>query len=236
MELSEIITDALHYPIQNIQTFAIYIVLGIITALVLILTGVTALITATGDGDVNMLVLIIGLIITAFIYFMIEGYVLDIIKHGINRRNTAPSVDPVRQISNGIKLMITEIVYYILPIIISILLGITFIPWFSGVINLVLTILFGLLLAMSKCRLAQTDNLGYALAIEDAYNDLTRIGIEKVLLTVVITIILSFIIVFILGFIGNLISADIGVLLGSIGGIYTLFFSNRAIGLLYSEN
>ena len=41
MEIQEIIMEALHFPFNNITSLAVYLVLGIIVALIAILTGVT---------------------------------------------------------------------------------------------------------------------------------------------------------------------------------------------------
>lgn len=235
MELTEMITDSLYYPFNNIPSLVIYVVLGLIAAIVLVLTGVTALFTASANGGAGVLVAIIGIIITVLILLLIEGYVLDIVKYGIRRSNDAPSVDPVRQISNGIKLLVTQLVYFIIPVILSILLGIVFQHWLVVLISLVLFILFGLLASMATCRLAKTDDLGHALAIADAYDDLMTIGVMKVVLTIIAVAVISFLITSILTAIGNIISSDFAFILTSIAEVYILFFSNRAFGLLYSD-
>ena len=104
------------------------------------------------------------------------------------------------------------------------------------IIAFILFIIFGLFLSMAQCRLAQTENIGHAINIQGAYDDLMTIGISKVVITIVvialITGIISGIISAIFGILGNEILTAI---VTSIVNIYMLFVNNRAIGLLYSD-
>ena len=72
---------------------------------------------------------IIGIIVFILVLFLIEGYALDIVKYGIERRADAPGIDIGRQISNAIKLVIVDIVYYIVPAIIIFVLGLKYKYW-----------------------------------------------------------------------------------------------------------
>lgn len=235
MEISEIINDAIYYPLNHIKSLLVYLVLGFIAALVLVLTGFSSIAAVSAKSGAITIVSIIGLVITVILLFLIDGYVLDIVKYGIQRSDNAPSIDPVRQISNGIKLVITQVVYYIIPVIITFVLSMIFRSWIVVILGLILFILFGLIAAMAECRLAETDDLGSALAVSDAYNDLTKIGIGKVIITVAIIFVITVVVIFILSLIGSIINQNLGTILASIGGIYTMFFSNRAFGLLYSD-
>ena len=101
MELNDIIMDALTYPSKNIKALCIYMLLSIIMGIVAVATELT------NPGNLNALdfvVALIGIIILLALLFLVEGYVLDIVKFGIERRNDAPEVDFVRQISNGINI------------------------------------------------------------------------------------------------------------------------------------
>ena len=87
---------------------------------------------------------------------------------------------------------------------------------------------------MGVCRLAKTEDLGYALSIGDAITDISKVGI----VTIILFIIIMFIIVLVLSFIGVAISqwnSIIGGILVGILGVYITFFAARAIGLLYSD-
>ena len=235
MELSEIITDALSYPFQNIKALLIYVILGIILG---IAVGGTVLGIAAGAATKNVLAVLgsgtIGIIIALIIGFFITGYQLDIIKYGIERSNAGPEVDFVRQFINGVKYLVINIVYMIIPIIISAILAVIFQHWLSGLISMILSIIFGLALMMGQCRLAKTEDLGYALAIGDAIGDISRVGIVKLIAFIIIIVIIAVVLTVIIGFIARWNSTIGGILFGILG-VYLVFFTGRATGLLYSN-
>lgn len=235
MELGEIITDALSYPFQNIKALVIYVILGIILGIAI--AGTFAGVVA-GVAVKNPFALIgsgiIGIIIAMIIEFVITGYQLDITKYGIDRRNDAPGIDIVRQFINGVKYLVVNIVYLIVPIIISAILAVIFQHWIVTIVSAILTIVFALALMMGQCRLAKTEDLGYALAIGDAIGDISRIGIVKVLLFIILVAIISFILLFIGSLISQWNATAGGIILGILG-VYLVFFTGRATGLLYSN-
>lgn len=235
MELMEIISDALVYPFHNIKALIIYLILGIILGIVLAGTfaaisagtAVSNIAAAIGSG-------IIGIIIAAVLSFAISGYQLDIIKFGIDRSSDAPGLDFVRQFINGFKYTIVQIVYFIIPIIISAILAIIFQHWLAMVIEFILFAIFALAAVMAQCRLAKTEDIGHALAIGDAIGDISRVGILKLLVFIVVISLIAFILAFIGGIISRWNATVGGVILGIVG-IYLVFFTSRATGLLYSD-
>ena len=235
MELGEIISDALVYPFQNIKALVIYAILGIILGIAL---GGTLIGVLAGAEANNVLAVlgsgIIGIIIALVLGFFITGYELDIVKHGIERSAAGPDVDFIRQFFNGVKYFVVSIIYMIVPIIISAILAVVFQHWLSRIITLILSIIFGLALMMGQCRLAKTEDLGYALAIGDAIGDISRVGIFKLLALVIIVLVITFILYFIVGAISQWNATVGGVVLGIVG-VYLAFFSARATGLLYSN-
>ena len=235
MELGEIISDALVYPFHNIKALVIYLILGIILGLALGGTVVAIIAGATFD---NMLAAfgtgIIGIIISLVLYFLISGYQVDIIKYGIDRSASAPSIDFVRQFFNGIKLFVTQIIYMIVPIIIAAILAIVFQSWLAQIIILIVAIIFGLALMMAQCRLAKTEELGSALAIGEAIGDISRVGLLKLILLIIVLVIIIAVLYFIVGLIMAWNTTVGGILMGILG-VYVTFFCGRAIGLLYSD-
>ena len=165
---------------------------------------------------------------------MIEGYGLDIVKYGIQRRNDSPEVDIGRQISNAVKLIVVNFVYYVVPSIISFVLGLFLRDWILTIISLILVIIFALENFMARCRLAKTDNLGDALAMGEAIGDMSRVGLGKLLATVIVVFIIAVLIILVIGFINNA-NGTIGSILLGIFMVYFVFFYHRAIGLLYSD-
>ena len=235
MNVSEIITDALMYPLNNIKALLIYVVLGIIAGLAV---GGTVVGVATGTAANNAWLTggagIIGLIISIVLFLLIDGYQLDIVKYGINRDPGAPGIDVVRQVTNAIKLIIVYIVYFIVPVIIAALL---FFLLGKGILTIIIAaiiaIVFTLAEFMAKCRLAKTDSLGEALAIGSAIGDISRVGLLKILITVIAVFVIAFIAGLIVVGVSNL-NSTVGSILMGIFGIYFAFFVNRASGLLYS--
>ena len=237
MSISEMFSDALAYPFNNIKALLLYVVLGIIVAL---LGGATIVdfavaFTTKGVGGAALAGLgIVGVILFVLVVFLVEGYALDIIKYGIERRSDGPGIDFGRQVSNAIKLVVVSIVYYVVPAIITLILSLFLRDWLIAVIGVILFIVFALANFMAKCRLAKTDNLGDALAIGEAIGDISRVGFGKIIATVLVIFIILVVVAFIIAFIGNM-NNTIGSILLGIFSVYFVFFYNRAIGLLYSE-
>ena len=236
MEIGEIISDAIVYPFNNIKSLIIYMIIGIVCGIlggaslmgVLLAAQGNNVLAAGGLGFIGTLIIIIG-------GLLISGYGLDIVKFGIERRDDAPGIDIVRQVLNAIKVFIVGFVYYIIPAIIgwllSTLLGKGIL---TTIIIFIITVVFAFAEFMAICRLAKYDSLGEALAIGEAIGDVSKVGMLKVLATIIAVFIIALIIAIVIGVImqyNNLIG---GVLFG-VFGVYLAFFYNRAVGLLYSQ-
>jgi hypothetical protein len=237
MGVGDIIGDAIAYPFSNIKALVLYVILGIIGAIIggATLLSLGASFSSQGLAGFAFSGLgIVGFIVFILIIFLIEGYALDIIKFGIERRDDSPGIDIGRQISNAVKLIVVSIVYYVVPAIIIFVLGLFLRDWILLIISIILVIVFALANFMAKCRLAKTDSLGEALAIGEAIGDISRVGIGKIIATVVVIVVILVIIAFIIGLISNA-NATIGNILLGIFSVYFVFFYNRAIGLLYSD-
>ena len=237
MGIGDIIGDAIAYPFSNIKALVLYAILGIIAGIIggASLISIAASFSSKGIAGFAFSGLsIVGIIVLILVIFLIEGYALDIIKFGIERRTDSPGIDFGRQVSNAIKLIIVSVVYYIIPAIIIFVLGIFLRDWILTIISIILIIIFALANFMAKCRLAKSDNLGDALAIGEAIGDISRVGFGKIIATVLVIFIILVIIAFIIGLISNA-NATIGNILLGIFSVYFVFFYNRAIGLLYSD-
>lgn len=97
----------------------------------------------------------------------------------------------------------------------------------------VLFIIFSFVQVMANSRLANTDSLGEALNIPEAVRDISRIGIGKVIATIVLIFIIALIISAILSAIYQQVPQLS--ILNIIVTPYLMFFTNRATGLLYSD-
>lgn len=235
MNIIEIITDSLMYPINNLNAVLIYAVIGIIAALVLVFTGVGISVGAAANNlAVSGIVGIIGIIIAVVLFLLIDGYALDIIKYGIARNNGAPTIDFARQIINGIKLFIVSVVYFIIPVLILFAVGLVFAQWIAQIVFFILFIIFGLAGLMASCRLAETGSLNSALSIADAVYDILSVGVLKIIVTLLVIGILSGILTGIANAISGF-SNVIGAILLGIFAVYLAFASYRSAGLLYSD-
>lgn len=244
MDLSEIIKDAITYPTKNITALVIYLVLGFLVGLVLVFTGIGSFATGSFSFGAGVVIGIVGIIVVICLYLLMSGFSLDVIKFAINRRDDAPSIDFGNQVSNGFKYLIVSFVYLIIPIIIGVVLGFFVNQWLGVIVGLILFIIFMLGLTMAECRLAQTSELGHALDIGGAISDISKIGLGKVIITIIAALIVGMICIFILNFIVGLILGIIGseTITSTIVPIWTtvidawfLFYMNRVMGLLYSD-
>lgn len=237
MNVGGIISDAVAYPFHNIKALLLYIVLSVIAALIAgaSIISIVAAFSTKGLGGIAFAGLgIAEVLIFVLVLFLIQGYALDIIKFGIERRDDGPEIDIIRQIANAIKLVIVDVVYYIVPVIITAILALFLRDWLITIIGIILFIVFALANFMAKCRLAKTDSLGDALAIGEAIGDISKVGISKLLAVVILVAIILIIIAFIVALLASLNNILGSIILG-IAAVYFVFFYNRAIGLLYSD-
>ena len=237
MGVGDIIGDALAYPFSNIKALVLYVVLGIIGAIIggASLLSIAAAFSSKGlAGYAFSGLSIVGIIVFILVLFLIEGYGLDIIKYGIERRADSPGIDFGRQVSNAVKLIVVSVVYYVVPAIIIFVLGLFLRDWILLILSIIIIIVFALANFMAKCRLAKSDSLGEALAIGEAIGDISRVGFGKIIATVLVIVIILVIVAFIIGLISNW-NGTIGSILLGIFSVYFVFFYNRAIGLLYSD-
>ena len=237
MGVGSIIGDALAYPVNNIKALVLYVVLGIIAAIIggaAVLSIIASISTKGIAGFAFSGLSIVGIIVFILVLFLIEGYALDIIKYGIERRADGPGIDIGRQISNAIKLIVVTVVYYVIPAIIIFVLGLFLRDWILTIISIIVFIVFALANFMAKCRLAKTDSLGEALAIGEAIGDISRVGLVKIIATIIVIALILIILALIVVFVANINSTIASILLG-IFAVYFEFFYNRAAGLLYSD-
>lgn len=97
----------------------------------------------------------------------------------------------------------------------------------------ILFIIFSFIQYMANSRLANTDSLGDALNIPEAFKDIQRIGVGKVVATIVLLIIIIAVINAILGAFYQYVPQL--AILNVIVTPYLMFVTNRATGLLYSD-
>lgn len=103
----------------------------------------------------------------------------------------------------------------------------------TGIIAVVLIIIFAFLATMANARLANTGSLAEAVNVVEAFKDITRIGVGKVIAVILLSIIVVAVIQGILGYVyGQIPQLSI---ISVVVTPYLVFFTNRVTGLLYSD-
>ena len=106
--------DAIKYPISDTRKFLIFCAL-------IILMSLSTIIPSYGFKD-STLSIILSLV-TLIVLFVVIGYLVEVIKGGTNRDDTLPDFDYVKQFVIGIKAVILDIIYFIIPAIITIIVA-----------------------------------------------------------------------------------------------------------------
>ncbi len=128
MEIMDIIKESFIFPTNNLEKLAIYVVLLFIMGL-LAVGGVFSIYLATENSAIYFILTAILFIISIVIGLIITGYQVGIVKSGIDLDDNAPEFDWKNDIITGIKMIIVNIVYMIIPaIIVGIVALITNVP------------------------------------------------------------------------------------------------------------
>lgn len=116
MNLREIIMDSIKYPISDTRKFLIFCALIILMSLSTILPSY---------GFKNDTLSIILSFVTLIVLFIVLGYSVEVIKSGAEGNYTLPDFDYVKQFVIGIKVFILDIIYFIIPAVIVLIVAST---------------------------------------------------------------------------------------------------------------
>ena len=172
-------------------------------------------------------------IIVAIVYFIIPAIITLIVAFITNVPgnflNVAQYVNQTAVNANGT--VVANSVLEMVPK--SVMSGLVGSISITLLVAAVLFIIFSFIQVMANSRLASTDSLGEALNIPEAVKDISRIGVGKVLATLILVFIVSLVI----GAILSAVYQQVPQLsiLNIIVTPYLMFFTNRATGLLYSD-
>ena len=275
MEIMEIIKEGFIFPSNNLEKLAIYIVLTF--AIGILMIGGSVFVGLAADSNAGYIILaVIFAIAGILLALIISGYQIKIIKAGIDREEKVEGFDWKEDFITGIKYLIVCLVYFIIPMIVTVLMAlVTNIPGqfldivekasvtpanataaanatapvitvsdsaitalgssiaITAIVAIVLFIIFAFLETMGEARLANTGSLGEAVNFSEAFNDLKKVGVGKVLAVVIIVFVIITIINGILGYLyGQIPYLSI---ISVVVTPYLMFFSRRVVGTLYSE-
>ena len=117
MEIMDIIKESFIFPTNNLEKLAIYVVLLFVMGL-LTVGFAFSIYLAAESSSIYWILTAILFIISIVIALIITGYQVGIVKSGIDMDDNAPEFDWKNDIVTGIKMVITNIVYMIIPTII----------------------------------------------------------------------------------------------------------------------
>ncbi|MDR1820792.1 MAG: DUF4013 domain-containing protein [Methanobrevibacter sp.] len=127
MNFSEIFLDALKYPTKNYLKLVILGILCFIPVIPMLCISVLY-----GPNNISLDGLVIGLgllsaVLFLVIYLFIFGYLFSIVKNTVENNDGYPEFKFLDNFVDGIKLVIIQFVYFIIPSIISFILVIVFV-------------------------------------------------------------------------------------------------------------
>ena len=266
MNLREIIMDAIKYPISDTRKFLIFCVLVILMSLSTILPSY-----GLKDATASIILSLVSLIVA----IVVIGYSVEVIKGGTEGDDTLPDFDYVKQFVLGVKALILNIIYFIIPLVIVIIIAsatklfsslteivnvginslanettnmttiIAAVPkstmnTFTNALSItliagiILFIIFSFLSFTAQVRFAKTGSGTEGLRFREILRDISKVGLIKMIVTLIVIYIIAFALIFIDTLIGLI--PYIGVFISIFIGIpFIMLFLYRAIGLLYAD-
>ena len=173
------------------------------------------------------------------------GYSINVIKKGIDNSNEIPDFDFANNFVDGLKLMLIGFVYFIIPLIITLVLLFVFGAIGSGLnqvvgslgiwalIAVIIFIIFGIFAIVAQARFAISHSISDALSIGEVFEDVKRIGILKIILFLIVVSILISVLALILAIITVIPVIGVMIIDLLLGGFIFLFL-NYCICLLYA--
>ena len=226
--LIDLFKEALVYPTKDYKALVIFGVIFLIANLSSVLIAWNIEI----NGSVISLLAIVSLIL----YFVTEGYILSVLKETINHGDEIPALNILENFIDGLKLLVVQIVYYMA---ISAVPQDLWAPLFTGlaitgIVAIILYIIFGLLLEIAMCRLAKYGDIGEAINFKEVIADIQAIGIGRFIAWFIILFICALVLGFVLGIITAI--PFIGILIAFlVGAPFIALFGARSLGNLYAD-
>ena len=122
MEIMEIIKEAMVFPSKDIVKLAVYIALSVVSVL-LGAFGIIYLAIGVATQSFWIIIGLIAFIAALILGFITTGYIVSIIRSGIEHEESAPQFMWKENLVTGIKFVVLNIVYFIIPAIVVLILG-----------------------------------------------------------------------------------------------------------------
>ena len=178
MGLGDIISKSMSYPFSDLTKFLMVGIGVIIYDLDAIFREVL------GQGS---FIVLIALIIAILFSFVMAGYSVNVNKKGIDNSNEIPGFDFKNNFIDGLKLFVIYLVYYIIPLIITIALLLIFGAIGNGLnqivgslgiwafLAVIIFILFGIFVIVAQARFAISGSMSDALSIGEVFADVWHV-------------------------------------------------------------
>lgn len=237
MGLGDVLSKSVSYPFPDLTKF-------LILGLSLLIVDLDAISSEIFGQD--SFIVLIAFIIAVLFSFVVAGYSITITKRAMENSREIPAFDIRNNFIDGIRLFIVEFVYYVIPVIITIVLlfvfGVLGQQWDKIVLTLgiwaivafILFVMSGIFAVVARARYSISRSVGDALNFGKVWEDVKRIGLVKIILFLVIAYIILFVLALILGVITVIPVIGTVVVDVLLGGFIFLFLS-YGIGLLYYD-
>lgn len=130
MEITDIIKEAFIFPSTDLAKLAIYIALSFVSVILSVL-GLSLFVLGLLDNGAYAVIGVVLFIAGLILGFILSGYLISILKSGIDGDENVPEFKWKENLITGIKYLIVNIVYFIIPAIIVLIVG-----WITNVYGL----------------------------------------------------------------------------------------------------
>lgn len=122
MEIMEIIKEAMVFPSKDIVKLAVYIALSVVSVL-LGAFGILYMAIGVASQSFWIIIGVIAFIAALIVGFVTTGYIVSIIRSGIEHEESAPQFMWKENLVTGVKFVVLNIVYFIIPGLVVLILG-----------------------------------------------------------------------------------------------------------------
>ncbi len=210
MDIDAVVNDALKYPYQALERVLILgavplgaLIIALLIILVLAFTGSDVALAAGG---------VLGMILLFLSGLFVAGYYMRVVEHTLTGEAGLPDFSRWGELLlKGLKLLVVQIVYLLIPLVILVLCAwliysapvqlILVAIMLSGILGLLIMLLFGLFLAMATAQLAATGSIKEALRFGVIQEMISTIGWGDYLLWYLLMLVLVMVAVVLMAFI-----------------------------------
>jgi len=250
MNVTEIFKDSFSYATKD---WIKILILGAFVLGIIILAFLIATTALFREFLVSIFFIVLTVIYVKFVALIYNGYSLSIMKDTISDLDAdLPEFDWVTNLVDGLKVLLLNIVYMIVPVIVGVILalimGVSFnqvasynsaaltsAMFFVQTITSILAILFTLLAMIAMARLAETGKLSSIIEFEKIFETISNIGWGNYIVWFIIFYILIMLIAFVTSLINFIPFIGTVIFVLIVPGFLNIFKS-RAVALIYNES